>query len=116
MACSNGASSFNQPLSSWDVSSVADEMSDMFYDASSFQQNLGNWYVVPALLYGICLGRRHRTANALEFSLTGTPPSGASIHQDTGAFSWTPSESQDGTHTITIQRTARVQPIPRQSL
>ena len=35
------------------------------------------------------------TANALEFSLTGTPPSGASIHQDTGAFSWTPSESQD---------------------
>ena len=43
------------------------------------------------------------TANALEFSLTGTPPSGASIHQDTGAFSWTPSESQDGTHTITVQ-------------
>ena len=43
------------------------------------------------------------TADTLEFSLTGTPPSGASIHQDTGAFSWTPSESQDGTHTITVQ-------------
>ena len=38
-----------------------------------------------------------------EFSLTGTPPPGASIHQDTGAFSWTPTEQQDGTHTITVQ-------------
>ena len=43
------------------------------------------------------------TADTLEFSLTGTPPSGASIHQDTGAFSWTPSESQDGTHTIAVR-------------
>ena len=43
------------------------------------------------------------TADTLEFSLTGTPPSGASIHQDTGVFSWTPSESQDGTHTITVR-------------
>ena len=43
------------------------------------------------------------TADTLEFSLTGTPPSGASIHQDTGVFSWTPSESQDGTHTIAVR-------------
>ena len=43
------------------------------------------------------------TADTLEFSLTGTTPSGASIHQDTGVFSWTPSESQDGTHTITVR-------------
>ena len=39
----------------------------------------------------------------LEFSLAGTPPSGASINSTSGAFSWTPSESQDDTHTITIQ-------------
>ena len=38
----------------------------------------------------------------LEFTLVGTPPSGASITSG-GAFSWTPSESQDGTHAITIQ-------------
>ena len=38
-----------------------------------------------------------------EFSLTGTPPPGASIHLNTGAFSWTPTEQQDGTHTITVQ-------------
>ena len=43
------------------------------------------------------------TADSLEFTLAGTPPSGASINQNTGAFSWTPSESQDGMHTITIQ-------------
>ena len=40
--------------------------------------------------------------DTLEFTLAGTPPSGASITSG-GAFSWTPSESQDGTHTITIQ-------------
>ena len=41
--------------------------------------------------------------DSLEFSLAGTPPSGASINSTSGAFSWTPSESQDGAHTITIQ-------------
>ena len=40
--------------------------------------------------------------DALEFMLAGTIPAGASITSG-GAFSWTPSESQDGTHTITIQ-------------
>ena len=40
--------------------------------------------------------------DTLEFTLAGTPPSGASITSG-GAFSWTPSESQDGTYTITIQ-------------
>ena len=39
---------------------------------------------------------------ALEFSLAGTPPSGASITSD-GAFSWTPSESQDGSHSVTVR-------------
>ena len=38
----------------------------------------------------------------LEFTLAGTPPSGASI-TSTGAFSWTPSESQDGTHSIAVR-------------
>ena len=40
--------------------------------------------------------------DALTFTLVGTPPLGASITSG-GAFSWTPSESQDGTHTTTIQ-------------
>ena len=43
------------------------------------------------------------TADTLEFSLGAGAPTGASINQNTGAFSWTPSESQDGTHAITIQ-------------
>ena len=41
--------------------------------------------------------------DTLEFTLTGTPPTGASINSTSGAFSWTPTEQQDGTHTITIQ-------------
>ena len=40
--------------------------------------------------------------DTLEFSLGDGAPTGASITSG-GAFSWTPSESQDGTHTITIQ-------------
>ena len=42
------------------------------------------------------------TANTLTFSMTGAPTE-ASIDRNTGAFSWTPSESQDGTHTITVR-------------
>ena len=41
--------------------------------------------------------------DALEFLLAGTPPDGASINSTTGAFSWTPTELQDGTHAITVQ-------------
>ena len=41
--------------------------------------------------------------DTLEFTLAGTPPSGASINSTSGAFSWTPTEQQDGTHIITIQ-------------
>jgi surface protein len=39
-----GATSFNQDISSWDVSRVTD-MSFMFFNASSFHQDIGNWDV-----------------------------------------------------------------------
>ena len=42
--------------------------------------------------------------DALIFSLDGTFPSGAAI-TDNGNFTWTPTESQDGDHTITVQVT-----------
>ena len=38
------ASSFNQPLNSWDVSSVTD-MSHMFWGVTSFNQNISAWDV-----------------------------------------------------------------------
>ena len=39
-----GATSFNQNLSGWDISSAKD-MSSMFDGAEAFEQNLGIWYV-----------------------------------------------------------------------
>ena len=42
--------------------------------------------------------------NTLTFSFDGTVPSGAAITDD-GNFTWTPTESQDGDHTITVQVT-----------
>jgi len=46
----NSASSFNQPLTNWDVSSVVN-MGFMFYDAISFNQPLDTW-AVDSLIYG----------------------------------------------------------------
>ena len=40
----NEAASFNQPLDSWDVSSVTD-MCGMFYKATNFDQPLNSWDV-----------------------------------------------------------------------
>ena len=45
------------------------------------------------------------TADTLAFSLTGTVPTGATINSNTGAFSWTPTASQAGVHTVTVQVT-----------
>ena len=42
--------------------------------------------------------------NTLTFSFDGTFPSGAAI-TSAGVFTWTPTESQDGDHTITVQVT-----------
>ncbi len=45
-------------------------------------------------------------ANSLTFSLDAGAPSGASIDPNTGAFSWTPTESQGpGTYSITVRVT-----------
>ena len=38
----NKATTFNQPLNSWDVSKVTD-MHDMFMDAKAFDQDLSSW-------------------------------------------------------------------------
>ena len=44
------------------------------------------------------------SGDTLTFSLTGTPPTGATI-TSAGVFTWTPTELQDGDHTITVQVT-----------
>jgi surface protein len=36
------ASAFNQPLGNWNTAKVTD-MSVMFYGASAFNQDIGNW-------------------------------------------------------------------------
>ncbi len=41
-------------------------------------------------------------ANTLTYTLAGTVPAGAAIDPTTGDFTWTPTESQDGTHTFDV--------------
>ena len=43
------------------------------------------------------------SGDSLTFSLAGSPPTGATINSTTGVFSWTPTASQTGAHTITVQ-------------
>ena len=50
----DGARSFNQPLDSWDVSSVT-LMIGMFSKASSFNQPLNLWNVSSVIDTGMCL-------------------------------------------------------------
>ncbi len=40
--------------------------------------------------------------NVLTYSLAGAVPAGATIDPSTGDFTWTPTETQDGTHTFDV--------------
>ncbi len=44
-----------------------------------------------------------RDNDPLTYSLIGTIPDGATMDTNTGVFSWTPTETQDGIHTVTVQ-------------
>ena len=49
------------------------------------------------------VGATDRDNDPLTYSLIGTIPDGATMDTNTGVFSWTPTETQDGIHTITVQ-------------
>ncbi|MBB6612666.1 DUF4082 domain-containing protein [Pontibacter sp. Tf4] len=49
-------------------------------------------------------------ANRLSYSLVGAP-TGAAINPESGAFAWTPTEEQNGTHTFTVKVTDNGTPI-----
>ena len=50
-------------------------------------------------------------ANTLTFSLDAGAPAGATIDPTTGVFSWTPTETQDGDHTVTVRVTDDGTPV-----
>jgi surface protein len=78
------ATSFNQNISSWDVSSVT-TMNEMFRDATSFNQNISSWDVSSVTtMTGMFSGVTLSTANydSLLIGWTGLPTlqSGVSFH------------------------------------
>ena len=58
--------------------------------------------VLEPLTFTATAADEDRPRQALEFSLAGAVPGGASI-TPRGAFSWTPSDTQNGTHRVVIQ-------------
>ena len=89
------ASSFNQDIGSWDMS-AAEELDEMFFGASVFDQDIGSWDVSSAT------GMTYMFASATNFnqnlsgwcvSLIGSKPEGF----DFGATSWTEPQPVWGT-------------------
>jgi hypothetical protein len=56
------------------------------------------------LVHRVTATRPRHPANSLAFSLIGAP-AGASINPSTGAFAWTPSNLQIGSHAFTVRVT-----------
>lgn len=73
----------NQPPTLDDIpSQTVDELSELTFTVSASDPDL--------------------PADVLHFSLSGEPPSGASIDPSSGIFFWTPAENQNGTHILNV--------------